>query len=131
MVLAYNSAFYGSYIVLKSEFDCMSELLYVGTKEEIPPGSSKVIVHEKHPIVVFNVEGTFYAVSNLCPHAAGPLDQGFVEDCKITCLWHDWTFELSPDDPPNDGLPRYRVHVDGEKISVEYPQVGGTPGKWE
>lgn len=101
----------------------MSERVEVAKTDEISPGESKVIVHEKTPILIVNVEGNFFAVSNICPHAAGPLNQGFVEDGRITCPWHGWSFPLSAVDPPNDALPRYRVVVEEDTISIEWPEV--------
>ena len=101
----------------------MSELVPVGTTEEIPPGASKVVVHEEKSIAIFNVDGAYFAISNICPHAAGPLGQGFIEDGRIVCPWHGWSFPLSPEDPPNDGLPRYRVFVAGNQVRIEFPAI--------
>lgn len=101
----------------------VTEYVVACRAEELPPGKSKVIIHEKWPIAVFNVEGAYYAVSNLCPHAAGPLDYGFVEHGRIICPWHGWSFPLSADDPPNDGLPRYRVAVERGEVRVLFPAI--------
>ncbi len=101
----------------------MSDLVPVGTTDEIPPGTSKVVVHEEIAIAVFNVDGEYFAIRNICPHAAGPLEQGFIENGRIVCPWHGWSFPLSPEDPPNDGLARYRVVVEGDEIRVEFPAI--------
>ena len=70
----------------------MSERVLVGTIDEIPPGDFKAIVHDDKPIAVFNVDGVYFAISNICPHAAGPLGQGFIENGRIVCPWHGWSF---------------------------------------
>ena len=101
----------------------MSEWVSVGKRDEIPPGASEVIVHEGKPIAIFNVDGAYFAISTICPHAAGPLTQGFVENGRIVCPWHGWSFPLSPENPPNDGLARYRVFMKGDEISIEYPEI--------
>ena len=108
---------------IRPEHEQMSEWVLVGTTEQIPPGTSKVVVHENSTIAVFNVDGDYFAISNICPHAAGPLMQGFIENGRIVCPWHGWSFPLSPVDPPNDGLPRYRVCVDGNRICIEVPEI--------
>jgi len=101
----------------------MSEGVYACTRDEIPPGACKVIVHEDQPIVIFNVDGAYFAIGNICPHAGGSLEQGFIENGRVVCSWHGWSFPLSPEDPPNDGLPRYRVLVEGDEIRIEFPAI--------
>ncbi|WP_280416839.1 Rieske 2Fe-2S domain-containing protein, partial [Nocardia carnea] len=44
--------------------------------DEIPPGSSKVVPIGRHGVGVYNVNGTFYAIANYCPHEGGPLCSG-------------------------------------------------------
>jgi nitrite reductase/ring-hydroxylating ferredoxin subunit len=101
----------------------MTEWHTVARAEDLPKnGRLRVELHE-HTIGIFDVEGTLYAVSNHCPHAYGPLDQGFVEECRITCPWHGWSFPLSMDDRPNDGLPRFSVRVEDDVIQIALPPV--------
>jgi nitrite reductase/ring-hydroxylating ferredoxin subunit len=90
----------------------------VGRVEEIPPGSRKIVVpfRGRAGIGVFNVDGEFFALRNLCPHKQGPLCTGFVsgrmvaagppstpgggglewadEGEIIRCPWHLWEFEI-------------------------------------
>ena len=67
-------------------------------------------------IGVFNVDGTFYALLNTCPHQYGPLCKGPVGGQMIsnestgwryqwirggeivTCPWHGLEFDLTTDD---------------------------------
>lgn len=101
----------------------MAEYVVACRVEELPAGKSKVIVHDKDAIVVFNVDGAFYAVNNRCPHAAGPLEYGFIEHARIVCPWHGWSFPLSPENPPNDGLLRYRVAIEEGEVRVLLPAL--------
>ena len=54
--------------------------IVVGRVEEIPPGQRKLVVpfRGKAGIGVFNLDGRFYALRNLCPHKSGPLCTGFI-----------------------------------------------------
>ncbi|GAQ32961.1 rieske (2Fe-2S) domain-containing protein [Mycobacterium pseudoshottsii JCM 15466] len=38
--------------------------------DEIPPGTHKLVPIGRHGVGVYNVNGTFYAIANYCPHQA-------------------------------------------------------------
>jgi nitrite reductase/ring-hydroxylating ferredoxin subunit len=46
-------------------------------------------------IAVFNVDGQFYALDGICPHAGGPLGQGRLAGGVVTCPWHGWQFDVT------------------------------------
>src|SRR5690242_11939148 len=48
----------------------------VATVHEIPPGTHKLVPIGRHGVGVYNVNGTFYAIANYCPHEGGPLCSG-------------------------------------------------------
>lgn len=70
----------------------------VGPVAEFAPNSRKVVYLAGQQVAVFNVDGQFYAISNRCSHARGPLSEGVVEhvngSCSVTCPWHHGTFSL-------------------------------------
>src|SRR5258708_10493889 len=47
----------------------------VARTSDIPPGGNKVFGVEGRDIVVFHVNGEFFALLNRCPHAGAPLEQ--------------------------------------------------------
>lgn len=101
----------------------MPEFVKVATEKDIPPGKSLVVDCCNEPVAVFNVGGTFYAISDACPHAGAPLSEGYVTGTTVMCPWHGWTFDMSPNnDPPNDGIVRYNVKVENGDILIEVPE---------
>ncbi len=64
--------------------------------EEFGDSERKVVYLNGQQIAVFNVDGKFYAISNRCSHARGPLSEGAVdaESCTVTCPWHYGRFDL-------------------------------------
>jgi NAD(P)H-dependent nitrite reductase small subunit len=62
--------------------------------DDLPPGTAKEVVAGDRVIALFNVDGTFYALDGVCPHQGGPLGQGLVEGCVVTCPWHGWQFDV-------------------------------------
>ncbi len=99
----------------------MPQWVAVANTAEIPPGDSKSFTFGRESIAVFNVDGEFFAISNRCPHAAGPLVQGFVEKGRVVCPWHGWSFPLSRVNPPNDGVERYAVRIEDGALLLEMP----------
>jgi NAD(P)H-dependent nitrite reductase small subunit len=88
---------------------------------EIAPGSAKAVVIGGREIALFNVDGTFYALDNTCPHQGGPLAEGWIEGIHVTCPWHAWTFKLT------DGrmtlgeyasVDVFDVRVEGDRVMV-------------
>lgn len=65
----------------------------VGPVSEVPPGQSKIVRVRNLQIGVFNVNGTFYALLNNCPHQFGPLCAGPVGGEMICNARTEWRFE--------------------------------------
>jgi len=98
----------------------MPELTKVAQISDIPAGESIAVQCGRERVAVFNIDGAYYAVSDMCPHAGGPLSQGYVKGTRVTCPWHGWQFDLCPaGEAPNDGICRFPVHVQGDDIFIE------------
>lgn len=97
------------------------DFVTVARVRDIAPGSAKAVMIGNREIALFNVDGTFYALDNTCPHQGGPLCEGWVEDDEVTCPWHAWTFKLS-DGKMTLGdyacVDAFDVRVDGDVVSV-------------
>src|SRR5262249_3602375 len=61
---------------------------------DILPGTGKVVTVDSTLVALFNIDGSFYAISNTCLHRGGPLGEGFVEQDVVTCPWHGWRFNV-------------------------------------
>ncbi|HYB83800.1 MAG TPA: Rieske 2Fe-2S domain-containing protein [archaeon] len=67
----------------------------VGQVGEFPPGSLKKVIVGGEDVVVGNVDGKLYAITNKCTHRGGPLDEGDLEGNAVTCPWHGGQFDLT------------------------------------
>ena len=54
----------------------MAKKHVVAATSEIPPGGRKLVTADGRAIVVFNLGGEFFALSNRCPHRGGSLCKG-------------------------------------------------------
>ncbi len=66
----------------------------VATLLELSAGP-RVVRGRNHNIVVFEENGSVYAVDNRCPHMGFPLDRGSVKAGILTCHWHQARFDLA------------------------------------
>jgi 3-phenylpropionate/trans-cinnamate dioxygenase ferredoxin subunit len=76
-----------------------------------------------HPIALFQIDGEFYAIEDLCTHQALPLSDGPLNGDVITCPYHGAQFciksgeVMSP--PAFEDLPTFEVRVVGEMVQVK------------
>lgn len=114
---------------------------------DLLPGQRKLIEVDGKSIGVFNVNGTYHAIRNLCPHQFAPLCLGKVTGyCEpspvgefhwarqgeiVRCPWHAWEFDIKTGrsifNPHRVRTKAYTVTVEAtapEDPSVEVFKVG-------
>lgn len=72
----------------------MAEFVPVGRAAELPPGSKRLIDIEGRAVAIFNVDGSFYCIDDMCTHDGGPLAEGELHGCEITCPRHGARFDM-------------------------------------
>ena len=72
----------------------MSDWVTVARADELVPGEWRVTDVDGTSIVVFNIEGTFYAIEDVCTHDGGQLTGGHVEGDEIVCPRHGARFSI-------------------------------------
>ena len=96
----------------------------IAKTSDLAPGSGKVVEADGETIALFNVEGTFYAMGNTCPHRGGPLGEGSLEGNTVTCPWHGAQFNVTTGEvlapPAATGVKSYPVRVEGEDVLIEF-----------
>jgi len=87
---------------------------------DVAPGTGKLVAVDGKEIALFNVDGTFYALDNECPHRGGPLGEGDLEGCIVTCPWHAWQYDVRTGESITDDLKvaRYDAKVEGGDVLV-------------
>lgn len=67
----------------------------VGSLDDFPDNSARVVVAFGRDIGVFHVGGTFQAIDNICPHSNRPIGTIDYDKDHVTCIWHGLRFALS------------------------------------
>lgn len=68
--------------------------LKVANVAEVPLGGGIKVVIEDDEIALFNLNGEYHAISDMCPHRGAPLSEGFLEQDKVFCPLHCFDFNL-------------------------------------
>jgi nitrite reductase (NADH) small subunit len=96
----------------------------VASVSDVPPGTAKEVMADDQVVALYNVEGTFYALDGVCPHAGGPLGEGTLRGTVVTCPWHGWQFDVkSGENCLNRRMTHksFAVKVDADDVLVELP----------
>ncbi|MFN0051240.1 MAG: Rieske (2Fe-2S) protein [Planctomycetales bacterium] len=102
----------------------MPQAFPVAAVSDVPSGTAKEVLAGDQVIALFNVEGTFYALDGVCPHAGGPLGEGTLRGSIITCPWHGWQFDVtSGQNCLNARIchTKFATRIEGDRVIVEIP----------
>jgi 3-phenylpropionate/trans-cinnamate dioxygenase ferredoxin subunit len=97
----------------------------VADKSEIPIGKTKKVVVQGKEILLANVNGSFYAIGNVCTHKRGDLSQGTLEANIVTCPKHKAKFDITTGkvvSPPKMGL--FHPKIQDEQVYVVKTENG-------
>ena len=101
----------------------MAEWVRIGGVAELPPeGRTKEFLAGGRPLCVARIAGELAALENECPHRGAPLSEGTIEDGRIVCPWHAWSFDPKTGQEatnPNGGTRVYPICVQGNDVLCE------------
>ena len=72
-----------------------SPFVAVAKVGEIPEGKGGTFVVGDRMVAVFNVQGRYFAIDDLCPHMGASLGAGELTDDTVMCPWHAWRFRVT------------------------------------
>ena len=99
----------------------MVTFVRVAKVSDIPPGQGRVVVVQGRPIALFNLDGSLYALSNVCLHRGGPIGEGELDGTVVTCPLHGWEYDVrtgSNTINPAARLPTFPVRIEGDDVLV-------------
>jgi nitrite reductase/ring-hydroxylating ferredoxin subunit len=98
------------------------EFVPVAKTADLSPGQMKWVAVNGERRVLANVEGAFYAISDVCGHRNAPLSRGRLQGYLIECPLHFAQFDVRTgelvDGPVSTPVPIYEVRVEGDIVYV-------------
>ena len=100
----------------------MSEWIDVSDVESFPPGEHRLADVDDVPVAVFNLEGEYFAIEDVCTHDYGQLTGGCIEDDEIVCPRHAARFNIRTGEaltpPAYEPVPTLPVRVHAGRVQV-------------
>jgi 3-phenylpropionate/trans-cinnamate dioxygenase ferredoxin component len=93
----------------------------VGRVEDVPPGRGATVeLLDGTELALYNIDGTFYAIENFCPHKGAPLADGRLCGKIVECDWHGWRFDVTSGEclTTRDNVEAYEVVVEDGQIKI-------------
>lgn len=104
----------------------MSELVKIATVDEVPVNGRKLVEIDGVRIALFNLEGAFYAIEDVCTHDGGPLVEGeIVNGHEVVCPRHGARFDIRTGAalslPAFEPTVAYDVYIQEQDLFIEPP----------
>ncbi len=99
----------------------MPQFIKVAKTSDLAPGQKMLVEYDDEDVGLFNLDGQFYAISDVCTHDGGPLVEGKLDGEWIVCPRHGARFNIKTGRqtmPAIRPVPLYQVKVEGEDISI-------------
>lgn len=90
---------------------------------EVDEGSAIKVETGDLILAVFNLNGAFYVLDDVCSHGPGSLSEGFIEGENIECDFHNGQFNIKTGEvvEPPCMIPQktYRTVVEDDTVFIE------------
>ena len=100
----------------------MDGFVPVAKVADLAPGQMKWVAVDRERVLLANVEGTFYALSDACGHQRAPLSKGKLEGHVVECPLHFAQFDVRTgallSGPVATDVPTHEVRIEGETVYV-------------
>ncbi len=100
----------------------MSDWVTVAAVGDITPGDCKIVELEDTPVAIYNLDGKYFAVEDLCSHDGGDLAGGAIEGDQVICPRHGARFcirtgqALTP--PAYEDIHSFPLRITADQIQI-------------
>jgi len=100
----------------------MSGWVTVARRDELARGEWRTVDVDGTQIVVFNIDGEYYALEDVCTHDGGQLTGGHVEGQEIVCPRHGARFCIRTGEalsaPAYEPTAKFPVRIEDDYVQV-------------
>ncbi len=99
----------------------MSEFIKVAQVSDLAPGEKMLVEYDDEDVGLFNIDGEFYAISDICTHDDGPLVEGRLDGDCVICPRHGARFNVKTGEqtmPAFSPVPLFEVKLNGDDILI-------------
>jgi pyruvate oxidase len=94
--------------------------------DDLPEGRVTTVSVGLRTLCITNVDGTYGAMENHCPHQGGPLGEGSIEQGWLRCPWHGYDYSPCNGTPPpgfSDAPEGFASELREDGVYVALPAV--------
>jgi len=94
----------------------------VALVDDLKPGEMAYVEVGDDPVCLINLDGDYFAISDMCTHEEASLSDGEIQGDEIECPLHGGAFDIRTGQPVN--LPvvvpvgHFRVRIVGDEVQV-------------
>ncbi len=100
----------------------MSDWVSVAAAGELSPGASRVVDVDGTTVAVFNINGEYFAIEDVCTHDGGELASGVLDGDQIICPRHGARFCVRSGEalsaPAYEPTAKFPVRIENGQIQV-------------
>ena len=100
-------------------------MIRIGRADDVPLLEGRTATVEGVRVAVFRLEHGFAAIAADCPHEGGPLADGIVADCCVTCPLHGWRIDLGTGEVAgrDEAVRVFEIEERGGELFVRVPAL--------
>ena len=95
----------------------------VAKSDGVKPGEMVGAKVDGADIAVYNIDGKFYATSNVCTHAFALLTDGFLDGDVVECPLHAGAFDVKSGKavcaPATEDIKSYPTRIAGDAVEIQ------------
>ncbi len=100
----------------------MAEFIKAAKTIDLAPGQRTLVDYQGTPVALFNVDGEFFAIEDVCTHDGGALAEGELHGDVVVCPRHGARFDVKTGAvrtlPAYGPVLVYQVRVEGDDILI-------------
>jgi nitrite reductase/ring-hydroxylating ferredoxin subunit len=97
-------------------------LVKVASAGDLKPNQMKAVDAEGKPVLLVNLNGTFYAIGNKCTHRGCLLSKGTLNGDTVKCGCHGSIFDVKTGNvvkgPAKNAEPKNEVKIENDQVMI-------------